>query len=79
MEDMKMTQQTVYNVELDLKAAPVPLKDATKLLQPVTGTSGGSIYHVNASGLNCTGAARIKSNNEVALRDEGHGEGENAH
>ena len=70
MEDMKMTQQTVYGVELDLKATPVPLKDAQKLNQPVTGTSGGSIYHVIAVGDSCIVAARIKSNNEIALRAE---------
>jgi len=70
MEDMKMTQQTVYNVELDLKATPVPLKEATKLNQPVCGTSGGSIYHVVAIGQNCVVAARIRSNNEIALRAE---------
>lgn len=78
MEDMKLTQQTVYNVELDLKASPVPLKDAQKLHQPVTGTSGGSIYHVIAIGQDCVIAARIKSNNEIAIRAEVHGTGEGA-
>jgi len=78
MEDMKMTQQTVYRVELDLKAAPVPLKDAQKLNQPVTGTSGGSIYHVIAIGQDCIVAARIKSNNEIAIRAEVIGTGEGA-
>lgn len=70
MEDMKLTQQTVYNVELDLKAAPVLLRSATKLNQPVCGTSGGSIYHVIAIGADCVVAARIRANNEIAIRAE---------
>ena len=55
---------------MDLKATPVPLKEAQKLNQPVGGTSGGSIYHVIAIGGTCVVAARIKSNNEIAIRAE---------
>ena len=73
-----MQSQIVYPVEFDLKAAPVPLKDAQKLNQPVTGTSGGSIYHVIAIGQDCIVAARIKSNNEIAIRAEVIGTGEGA-
>ena len=70
VEDIKLQQQTVYPVELDLQAAPVLLKDAQKLNQPVCGTSGGSIYHVVAIGQDCVVAVRIKSNNEIAIRAE---------
>ena len=78
VEDIKLQQQTVYPVELDLQRAPVPLKDAQKLNQPVTGTSGGSIYHVVAVGADCVVAVRIKKNNEIAIRAEVRGTGEGA-
>lgn len=58
------------DMEADMNASPVPLKEATKLNQPVCGTSGGSIYHVIALGESCVVAARIKSNNEIAIRAE---------
>lgn len=77
-EEMKLTQKTVYNVELDLKRAPVVLREAQKLNQPVCGTSGGSIYHVIAIGQDCVVAARIKGNNEIAIRAEVTGLGEGA-
>ena len=65
-----MQSQIVYPVEFDLKATPVPLKEASKLNQPVCGTSGGSIYHVIAIGKDCVVAARIRANNEIAIRAE---------
>ena len=65
-----MQAQTVYPVELDLKAKPVGLRQASKLNQPVCGTSGGSIYHVIALSQFCVVAARIKKNNEIAIRAE---------
>ena len=71
VEDIDFFQaQTVYGTELDLKANPVPLKEAQKLNQPVCGTSGGSIYHVIAIGDSCVVAARIRANNEIAIRAE---------
>jgi hypothetical protein len=60
----------VIDTEADMNAQPVPLKEATKLNQPVCGTSGGSIYHVIALGDSCVVAARIKKNNEIAIRAE---------
>jgi hypothetical protein len=69
-EEVKLQQQTVYPVELDLNATPVGLRQAQKLNQPVCGTSGGSIYHVIALGKDCVVAARIKKNNEIAIRAE---------
>lgn len=70
MEEIKLQSMTTYPVELDLKATPVPLKEAQKLNQPVLGTSSGSIYHVIAIGQSCVVAARIKKNNEIAIRAE---------
>ena len=68
--EIKFETQSVYGTETNLQAAPVALKTATKLNQPVTGTSGGSIYHVIAIGESCVVAARIKTNNEIAIRAE---------
>lgn len=70
IEEIKLHSMTTYPVELDLKATPVPLKEAQKLNQPVLGTSSGSIYHVIAIGQSCVVAARIKKNNEIAIRAE---------
>jgi hypothetical protein len=47
---------------------PVPLHTATKLMQPVTGTSGGSVYNVIALGADAKVAVRIKKDNDVAIR-----------
>lgn len=46
----------------------VPLPDATKLHQPVLGTSPGSVYHTIAMNDDVKIAARIRSNNNVAVR-----------
>lgn len=46
---------------------PVDLSAATKLHQPIKGTSGGSIYHVIALSNDAKVAARIK-NTDVAIR-----------
>lgn len=46
----------------------VPLHTATKLMQPVTGTSGGSIYNVIALGDDAKVAVRIRTDNDVAIR-----------
>lgn len=78
VDEIKLQQQTTYPVELDLNASPVHMKNATKLNQPVTGTSGGSIYHVIAIGDNCVVAVRIKGNNEIAIRAEVTGSGDGA-
>lgn len=51
----------------DPTAAAVDLSAATKLHQPVKGTSGGSVYHVIALGADAKVAARIK-NTDVAIR-----------
>lgn len=47
---------------------PVPLSQASKLMQPVTGTSGGSVYNVIALGEHAKVAVRIKKDNDVAIR-----------
>lgn len=47
---------------------PVPLAQASKLMQPVTGTSGGSVYNVIALGEHAKVAVRIKKDNDVAIR-----------
>lgn len=52
-----------------LKMAPVPLKDATRLYQPVHGTSQGSVYYVVALGPDAALAARITGHN-VSIRAE---------
>ena len=48
--------------------APVALVAADKLMQPVTGTSGGSIYNVIALGKDAKVAVRIRKDNDVAIR-----------
>lgn len=46
----------------------VPLENAEALMQPVTGTSGGSIYNVIALGPDAKVAVRIRTDNDVAIR-----------
>lgn len=48
--------------------APVSLSAASKLMQPVTGTSGGSVYNVIALGAHAKVAVRIRKDNDVAIR-----------
>lgn len=50
---------------------PVKLRDATKLLQPVLGSSPGSIYYAVALSDVCKVAARLRSNGSVSIRAEG--------
>lgn len=70
-------ETTVGEVAGDLNSAPavakvtdtpVPLAQASKLMQPVTGTSGGSVYNVIALGEHAKVAVRIKKDNDVAIR-----------
>lgn len=65
-------EEPAYHAEFDkgyasITDTPVNLSAATKLHQPVTGTSGGSIYHVIALGDDAKVAARIKGTS-VAIR-----------
>ena len=48
--------------------APVPLKDATELHQPVFGTNDTSVYHTIAISKDANVAVRIKKDNDVAIR-----------
>lgn len=48
--------------------APVHLKDATQLHQPVHGTNDTSVYHTIAISKDANVAVRIKKDNDVAIR-----------
>lgn len=48
--------------------APVDLKDATQLHQPVHGTNDTSVYHTIAISKDANVAVRIKKDNDVAIR-----------
>ena len=76
-------QTPVYDVPPTVNVAPqvetyadplhspvVLLKNATRLHERVRGTDGSSVYHVIALGESCIVAARVKSNNNIAIRAE---------
>ena len=63
-----------FSVEVPQFESPIvdsiSLREATKLHQPVHGTTSGAVYHVIALSADVKVAVRIKESNEVAIRVE---------
>ena len=55
-----------------ISGTPVELRNATKMYQPVKGTSNGSRYFVVGLHDECKVAARIKPGNDLSIRIEGN-------
>jgi hypothetical protein len=69
----KHNEPGVFPASEMLKAAPVTLRDATRLYQPVKSTSPGSRYYVVALRDDLKIAARAKASNDLSVRVEGSG------
>lgn len=65
------TNAKVDILPVDDKSKTVPLRDATKLYQPVMGTDESSRYFAIALGADANVAVRIKQNNRISFRIEG--------
>lgn len=61
----------VIEPEKNMNLEPVPLLQATKILQPVHSTSAGSKYYCVALGKDVNMAARMKTQTSVSIRIEG--------
>lgn len=68
--DLTYNHPSQVKIKKTMSEAPVQLKDATRLYQPVYGTSAGSIYYAIALNKSVKVAARITSD-QISIRAEG--------